>query len=282
MGYGRRMHVALTVATIAITGIACESRAAAQCTTGDNTSGIVGLGVSADYLGSRDLLISPRPWHGTGLSQNGFIVTLCSGSSMHEAGAWVGALDVAPDGRFSFLRGNARVSPESSQAELFDVSYSWLRRLSDRWWLGASAAARATHTRYEMGTGAAEGYLYWLGFQITGRRDFELGGGRSFSLSLRLPVFGWAARSPFSTVDEERLQSGNDIIHRIRKGEVFTPMNLLGLATRLTYLHPLGERFGVWSALRLGYVSYTDGPRYKEFRAGMDLGASIRWSGGGQ
>lgn len=276
----RRAWTTLATVIAVVAGPGRDTGLCAQVTEDRGIVTTLGLGFSMDWFGSRDLLISRRPWTGGGVTQNGFFLSFRTARSWHEINGWFGTLDTSPGRSFEFLRGSRRVSTVPAETDVVDASYTWLERVEGRWWLGVSATAQAMHTRYEMGTGAAEGFLYYAGLAMAGRREVGFGPGRSLTLSLRIPLLGWVARSPYSTVDEARLQANSDVLHRLRHGEISTPDELQAVSGRAAYTHLLREHVGLHAAARLAWVRFADGPDYSALRAGLDLGLVFQWSGG--
>ncbi len=253
-------------------------RAAAQDRDDETTRVTVGVGVSADYVRTLDGLISPRPHDGAGITQNGVFVSIEDPESYHEIDFWLGKLDVT-SGSFPFRRGTTTVQSPDSETEILDAAYTYMARLTGNVWMGLSLAANAIHTQYELGAGAAEGFLYAASLRLALGGTRDLSEQASLRFGLRVPLVGWATRPTYSTVDEARFQSGSDVWHRLEQGHVFSPLSLQGVSGRASLLQALGEHVGVRAAIRFDYTRHHDQAVFESFRAGLDLGIVIRWPG---
>jgi hypothetical protein len=274
------LHQSVSIVAVgAVAALGLNSPCTAQHPDAAGVVARLGLGVSADYFASLDPLVSPRTYSGTDVHQNGFYLSFATPGSDHEIEGWYGKLDVASDGGFNFTRRGQNVGTPESEAEILSASYTLLLRLANRWWAGFAVAADASHTKYEFGASAAEAFLYFVSLDLAGRHDFDLGPGRALQLRLRIPLVGWATRPPYSTVDEERLQASSDVSHRLEQGDWFTPASLRGVSARMRIQQELGSHVGVHAALRFGFVRYHGKGRFDSIRAGLDLGAFLRWPG---
>jgi hypothetical protein len=268
----------LAVLTLAASG-RCRT-VSAQPPAGEGFVTSLGVGVSGDHLATRDRLVSPRPHRGSSLGQKGFFLSVAGAKSCHEVELRTGSLAVASGDPFRFERGGRGVITPESETELVEASYTFLRRITERSWVGVSVAGDASHTKYELGVSGAESFLYQLSLQLTGRRDVDLGPRRWLGIQLRLPLLAWVARPTFSTVDEARLQAGSDVLHRLGNGKLATPLELRGLSGRIAFHQVLGSHVGFRAAMRLGYVRHDDPERFEAVRAGLELSLLIRWPGG--
>jgi hypothetical protein len=269
----------LIVAVSVTAWVGMRSPCAAQDRDGAGVVTRFGLGFSADYFASLDPLVSPRPYSGTDVHQNGFFLSLSTGGSDHEIEARYGKLAVASDEGFSFTRGGRSVSTPESESEVVSASYTLLLRLANRWWAGFALAADATHTKYELGASASEGFLYFGSMDLAGRHDIDIGTGRALQLRLRIPLIGWATRPTYSTVDEARLQANGDISHRLKHGDWVTSADLQAVWGRMRFQQEVGSHVGVHAALRFGYVRHVREERFESLSIGLDLGAFLRWPG---
>lgn len=271
------IHRAVRWAVAPILGLAIHGptgpSAAAQVTT-------FGVSVRADYLRSRDALVSPRAYQGFGLSQNGFVIGVRTAGSIHELTGWIGTVDIGSGDRFDYTVAGRSARTPSSEAELGEGAYTYLRPISGgRLWLGLAASLQTTHTRYELAAGVAEGFLYVAAVEAVGRREFALQGDRILLVSLRLPLLGWSARPRYSTVDEDRLTASSDFLHRMNQGRLRALHQLRSASARIGLIEPLGDVFAVRGGVILGYSRDPDPEPYSALRAAFDLALTVTWPG---
>ena len=241
----------------------------------------IGIGVRADYFANQDRLVSPRVHDAVGFSQGGVHLALASERSAHELEAWFGSLPLAADDGFEFQRRGGTAHTPESNVSLGDARYTHLRRLGGgAWWVGGAAAFTVSHSEYELGAGSTEAFFYRGTLEAAGRREVELGGDRRVSFTLRIPLIGWGSRPTWSTVDEARLQSSNDFLHRVGEGEVMWVGELRAASGDAAYTQDLSDHVGLRASARLSYTRVSEPDRFTSFRAGVDLTVTLWWPGG--
>lgn len=255
---------------------------AQQSAASRNAEWSIGVGVRLDRFASQDGLVTPRPHSGIGASQGGIVLDRGTPTARHQFAVWFGAIDVANDA-FSYQgRGGPRAVPDGL-AELGEAVYTYTRRLGNGpWWLGAQAAVDVAHVGYEFGSGSADGFLYYGALGAAVSRDIDIGHGRDLELQVAVPLVAWAARTPYATVDEERLQASSDFFHRVGTGGLTGLPTLSAFRLAAVFTAPLTTRTAFRAAGRLGYTRHDDGEAFAAFRAGVDLGFSLRFGGGAQ
>ncbi|NNF26213.1 MAG: hypothetical protein HKO53_07840 [Gemmatimonadetes bacterium] len=240
----------------------------------------LGLSVATDYFANQDALVSPRRHDGVGVGPGAFTIAVERPGSRHGFGIGLRRLDIAAGPNFSYTIRGGQARTIDSEVTLVDAFYSYMRRLDDgRWWLGGAASLNLAHSEYEFGAGAAEGFLYVASLQAVGGRTLMSEEDRSLAVRVRLPLLAWVARPPFSTVDEERLQSSNDFFHRLGTGEVVLPGDYSAVAAIADYRQALSDHLGLSVAGRLEYVRHSDQGQFISARAGIDIGLSVQWGG---
>lgn len=255
---------------------------AQQDAVGQGSEWSLGFGFRVERFTSQDRLVSPRPHHGIGPSQGGITLDVRTPASRHRFAVWFGALDVADD-PFSYQgRGGPRSVPNGS-AELGEAVYSFTHRVGDSpWWMGAEASADVAHVEYEFGSGSADGFLYYGALGAAVIRDVDVGRERRLELQLGIPLVAWTARSPFTTVDEERLQASSDFFHRVGTGRLTGIPTLAALRFAAVFTAPMTSRTAFRAAGRIAYTRHDDPETFTALRTGVDLGFSLRFGGGVQ
>ena len=230
----------------------------------------IDAGVRAGYYTAQDELATPLRYSGIGVGQLGVAIGRESAGTRHELEVWFGERNIGTADRFA--------GQDETLASVGDAAYTFARRLgSSPWWVGASAAVRVQHHEYEFRSGGAEAYFYNAGFEAHGSRDLALGPDTRLRVSARVPVVMWAARPPWSTVDEGRLQSDNDFTYRFGEGRVRWLGDVLAVRARAQLDHRLSDHVGAWAAGRLGYQRLPDDQRFASGQLGLDVGLSFGW-----
>ena len=235
-----------------------------------------GLSLRVEHFGNHEGLVSPLPFAGIGPSQVGAFFTLESDTWSHRIDIAFGTMGIAASDGFSEGSLGTGRSPDQSQVSLGDASHTTLRRLgTGPWWVGIASSFELEHSEYELGAGAAEGFLYALSASLTGRRDVWLGSNGRLSAELSVPLLAWVARPTFSTVDEERLMAPSDLGHRLRTGAWEGPLDYQTASARVDHHSALAGRIGGRAGVRFGYRRHTAGGHYASARLSFDV--SLSW-----